>query len=158
MQMHLNYLIDYQGALQAGPTVPISSSHASIAVTGMQCLPGVLVASSSIAASSRPHIAILLPFQQVKAVCCTSTVVAPSATVAGCRDFAATSNTVENSAAKTTRTLSTYTFSSFADAPPATGSSDISLKISGDGKTVSVDVKAGKAAAKASYAANSIKK
>lgn len=91
-------------------------------------------------------------------MCCSSTVVAPAAPVAGCLDLAATSTTVENSAAKTTRTLSTYTFSSFADAPPAAGSSDISLKISGDGKTVSVDVKAGKAAAKASYAANSIKK
>eukprot|EP00775_Hariotina_reticulata_P008193 gene8193-8384_t len=71
---------------------------------------------------------------------------------------AATSNAVENSAVKTSRTLSTYTFSSFGDAPPAAGSSAISLKVSGDGKTVSVDVKAGKAAAKASYAANSVKK
>jgi hypothetical protein len=55
------------------------------------------------------------------------------------------------------RALSSYTGSSIADAPAAAGSSSISLKVSGDGNNVAVDVKAGKASAKASYPANSIR-
>ena len=64
---------------------------------------------------------------------------------------------LEAAACQIARGLSSYTFSSIADAPPAAGSSAISVKASSDGKTVSVDVKAGKATAKASYAVNSIK-
>jgi hypothetical protein len=56
-----------------------------------------------------------------------------------------------------TRSLSSYTFSSFADAPPAAGSKAISINVSGDAN-VSVDVKAGSASAKASYPATSIKR
>lgn len=68
------------------------------------------------------------------------------------------SSVLESSAYQTTRALSSHTFSGIADAPPAAGSSAIQLKVSSDGKTVSVEVKAGSASAKASYAANNIKK
>jgi hypothetical protein len=44
-----------------------------------------------------------------------------------------------------------------SDAPPAAGSSNISFKVSADGGNVVVDVKAGKASAKATYPANSIR-
>lgn len=61
-------------------------------------------------------------------------------------------------AASTTRSLSSHTFSGFADAPPAAGSKSISIKASGgDGANVSVDVTVGGASAKASYPAASIK-
>jgi len=55
------------------------------------------------------------------------------------------------------RALSSYASSSISDAPPAAGSSSISLKVSGDANNVAVDVKAGKATAKATYPANSIR-
>ena len=55
------------------------------------------------------------------------------------------------------RGLSSYACSSVADAPPAAGSSSISFKVSGDASNVVVDVKAGKATAKASYPASSIR-
>lgn len=55
------------------------------------------------------------------------------------------------------RLLSNHVFSDLASAPPPAGSSAISIKVGGDGKAVTVDVRAGKASAKASYAANSIK-
>uniref|UniRef100_A0A383VZS9 Uncharacterized protein n=1 Tax=Tetradesmus obliquus TaxID=3088 RepID=A0A383VZS9_TETOB len=68
------------------------------------------------------------------------------------------SSVLEQSAYQTARALSSYTFSGLADAPPAAGSSNIQVSVSGDAKAVSVDVKAGRASAKASYAPNSIKK
>jgi hypothetical protein len=71
---------------------------------------------------------------------------------------AGSSCVLEASAYQTARALSSYTFSGLADAPPAAGSSNIQVKVSGDAKAVTVDVKAGKASAKASYAPNSIKK
>jgi hypothetical protein len=55
------------------------------------------------------------------------------------------------------RALSSYAGSSVSDAPPAAGSSNISFKVSADGGNVVVDVKAGKASAKATYPANSIR-
>lgn len=67
------------------------------------------------------------------------------------------SSVLQGAACQTARSLSSYTFSGFSDAPPAAGSSAISVKASTDGKAVSVDVTAGKATAKASFAANSIK-
>lgn len=55
------------------------------------------------------------------------------------------------------RALSSYASSSISDAPPAAGSSSISFKVSGDASNVAIDVKAGKASAKATYPANSIR-
>lgn len=71
--------------------------------------------------------------------------------------FAGSGSVLQGSACQTARALSSYTFSSFSDAPAAAGSSAISVKASSDGKTVTVDVKAGKATAKASFPANSVK-
>jgi hypothetical protein len=71
--------------------------------------------------------------------------------------FAGSAGVLPGSTCQTARALSSYTFSSFTDAPSAAGSSAISVKASSDGKTVTVDVKSGKATAKASFAANSIK-
>jgi hypothetical protein len=71
--------------------------------------------------------------------------------------FTGSAGVLQGSAYQTARALSNYTFSGFADAPPAAGSSSIAVKASSDGKTVTVDVKAGKATAKASFAANSVK-
>ena len=60
-------------------------------------------------------------------------------------------------AAQQGRALSSYAGSSVADAPAAAGSSSISIKVSGDASNVAVDVKAGKASAKASYPGSSIR-
>lgn len=70
---------------------------------------------------------------------------------------AAGTSTLECTAAVQGRALSSYAATSIADAPPAAGSSSISFKVSGDANNVSVDVKAGKASAKATYPANSIR-
>lgn len=61
-------------------------------------------------------------------------------------------------AAGSSRAFTSYTFSSVADAPPPAGSSAISVTAKGDAKAVSVDVKAGRASARASYAPSSIRK
>ncbi|GBG00352.1 hypothetical protein Rsub_13084 [Raphidocelis subcapitata] len=61
-------------------------------------------------------------------------------------------------AASSSRAFTSYTFSGIADAPPPAGSSAISVAAKGDAKSVSVDVKAGRASARASYAPSSIRK
>jgi hypothetical protein len=71
---------------------------------------------------------------------------------------AGTGSTLECAAAAVQgRSLSSYAGSSVADAPAAAGSSSISFKVSGDANNVVVDVKAGKASAKASYPGSSIR-
>lgn len=63
----------------------------------------------------------------------------------------------EGAAAQSSRAFSNHVFTSYADAPPPAGSSVVSIKVGGDAKAVSVEVKAGKATAKATYPADSIK-
>lgn len=70
---------------------------------------------------------------------------------------AGTGSTLECAAAVQGRSLSSYAGSSVADAPAAAGSSSISFKVSGDANNVVVDVKAGKASAKATYPGSSIR-
>lgn len=72
--------------------------------------------------------------------------------------YAGTGSTLECAAAAVQgRSLSSYAGSSVADAPAAAGSSSIGFKVSGDANNVVVDVKAGKASAKASYPGSSIR-
>lgn len=68
------------------------------------------------------------------------------------------SASLEGAALSSGRAFSSYTFSGPSDAPPAAGSSLITVAAKADAKAVTVSVKAGGKAASASYAPGSVRK